>query len=27
VNWKQTIILAHNIRHIEKIENDEIVQN
>jgi galactose mutarotase-like enzyme len=27
VNWKQTIILAHNIKHIEKIENDEIIQN
>jgi hypothetical protein len=27
VNWKQTIILAHNIKRIEKIENDEIIQN
>jgi len=27
VNWKQTITLAHNIKHIEKIENDEIIQN
>jgi galactose mutarotase-like enzyme len=27
VNWKQTIVLAHNVKHIEKIENDEILQN
>ena len=27
VNWKQTIILAHNIKRIETIENDEIIQN
>ena len=26
-NWKQTIILAHNIKRIGKIENDEIIQN
>ena len=27
VNWKQTIILAHNIKRVEGIENDEILQN
>ena len=27
VNWKQTIILAHNVKHVEKIENEEFVQN
>ena len=26
VNWKQTIILAHNIKHVETIENEEILQ-
>lgn len=25
VNWKQTIILTHNIKHLEGIENDEII--
>jgi galactose mutarotase-like enzyme len=27
VNWKQTVILAHNIKRIESIENNEIIQN
>ncbi len=27
VNWKQIITLAHNIKHIENIENDEFIQN
>jgi len=27
VNWKQTIILAHNIKRFERIENEEILQN
>ena len=26
VNWKQTIILANNVKHVEKIENEEIIQ-
>jgi galactose mutarotase-like enzyme len=27
VDWKQTIILTHNIKRIESIENEEILQN